>query len=455
MARTVAEVLYERCRVVVSAPLEPVAARTARHCVLDWMGVALAGSQTRMSTILGTVTRDGSTEASLIGHDDRVSVLGAALVNGTAGHALDFDDMHPLMAGHPSAAILPAVFALAERERLGGEAVLEALVVGVEAACALGALVNPAHYDAGWHATGTLGSLGAAAACAHLLRLGPEGWATALGLAATQAAGMRVMFGTMAKPLHAGRAAQNGLLAAELAAAGYGAAPDALGGPAGFLRLYGGVAAREELAPSSGRPAIDDVLFKYHATCFMTHSSIINARRLVEEYGVTPDDVKTVELTVSPELRGLCDIAAPSTPEEAKFSLQATTAMALLGDDTSTESTFREESIRRPALVSLRDRVSIRFDASADGRPTWSAMRLVTREGSTLEAETDANEPERNLGRREERLIAKFRSLASRVLEPLDVRGIESELLGSCEAPVTTILALAANPVRWRQRVGT
>ncbi len=135
-------------------------------------------------------------------------------MNGAAGHALDFDDTHMAMGGHPSAPIIPAILALAETTGASGRDVLEAIVVGVEAECRLGAIIGAQHYVVGFHSTGTIGTFGAAAACAHMLRLDEGGWLCALGLAGTQAAGLKSGFGTMAKPLHAGRAASNGLFSA-------------------------------------------------------------------------------------------------------------------------------------------------------------------------------------------------------------------------------------------------
>src|SRR5512139_3270628 len=195
----------------------------ARQCVIDWFGVALAGADEPLTRILRAEAAEegGNPRATLIGSGQRTSTQQAALVNGAASHALDFDDVSMMMSGHPSVPVIPALLALAEERGASGEPFIAAFVAGFEVACRIGALMMPGHYSAGWHATGTLGTFGAAAACANLLQLDEDRWLHALGIAGAQAAGLKSMFGTMCKPLHAGKAAANGLLAAKLAERGF------------------------------------------------------------------------------------------------------------------------------------------------------------------------------------------------------------------------------------------
>ena len=208
----------------------------ARQCLLDWLAVALAGSREELSGILAeqAIEDGGRPAASLIGRSEKISAHQAALVNGAASHALDYDDVNMAMSGHPTVPIVPALLALAEDRGASGADFISAFVAGYETECRIGALVLPDHYARGFHATATIGSFGSAAACAHLLGLDAETTATALGIAATQAAGLKSMFGTMCKPLHAGKAAQNGLLAAMLAARGFSSRTDALECAQGF-----------------------------------------------------------------------------------------------------------------------------------------------------------------------------------------------------------------------------
>lgn len=419
--------LAERCRSAVWGALPERAIVTAKHCFLDWFGVALAGSREPLTDILVAATAGSGATNSLIGRTERAGELEAALINGTASHALDFDDMHLLMSGHPSVAIIPALLGASERDGATGEALVGAFVAGVEAACLLGAAMSGSH-GAGWHTTGTIGVIGAAAACSQLLGAEVDAWRHAVALAATQAAGLRVMFGTMAKPLHAGKAASDGLLAARLAAHGFTANPYAIDAARGFVELYGGAPVAAPAA-QSGEWAVEQMLFKYHAACFGTHASIENALGLRRSHGLGAADVALVELHVSPELDSICNLPSPSTGLEAKFSLRATTALGLLGHDTADPRTFSDAVVCDPAVTELRDRVRVVFDPDAAGRPTWAAMRLTTRSGEELATETDVGLPETDVAAREDRLRAKFRTLAGTVLAPSDLAVLESDLL--------------------------
>ncbi len=219
----------------------PESARAvARQCLLDYLGVAIAGAGEPLVRLLFDEMRDagGAGQASVIGHAVVLPALSAALVNGAAAHALDYDDVNVAIPGHPSVAILPGLLALAELERASGRELGAAFVAGYETACRIGAALQPGHYNLGFHATGTVGSIGAAAACARLLGLSAAATAAALGIAATQAAGLKAQFGTMCKPFHAGKAAQNGLLAARLAARGFASRADIVECAQGFAATH-------------------------------------------------------------------------------------------------------------------------------------------------------------------------------------------------------------------------
>lgn len=392
----------------------PAAARAvARHCVLDWFGVTLAGSREPLSEILLAGAAD-SGASTLVGRSERASPLAAALINGAMSHALDFDDTHTLMSGHPSAPVVPAVLALAERDDHDGAAFLAAVIAGIEMECRLGALLNPGHYAMGFHATGTLGTFGAATAAAHLLGLDAERRLHAFALAGTQAAGLKSSFGTMAKPLHAGRAAQNGLLAALLARGGFTGNPAILEVEQGFARTHGAPQLDPaRLAALDGRFLITDALFKYHASCYLTHAAIEAAASLRRQHGLLAGDVEAVEIRGSEGCVGVCDIAEPATGLEGKFSLRATAAMALLGDDTSDTAAFSDERIRDTELRSMRDRVTF---VPLAGLPPTRASVIVHARGARFEAEADTGIPATDLDRQWEALSRKFFALAERVL---------------------------------------
>src|SRR5206468_7881059 len=218
-------------------------------------------------------------------HAARLPALSAALVNGAIGHALDYDDVNLAMPGHPSVAILPGPMALAEQRNSTGREVVAAFVAGYETCCRIGMALRPGHYDRGFHATGTIGAFGAAAACAHLLGLDAEATARSLGIAGTQAAGLKSQFGTMCKPLHAGKASQSGLLAARLAARGFSSRPDLVECEQGFALTHGPDFNPEAaLAEPANGFHIHANLFKYHAACYMTHAPIECGRELREKH---------------------------------------------------------------------------------------------------------------------------------------------------------------------------
>ena len=236
--------------------LPPPARELVRQCVLDYLGVALAGAIDGLVRLLLDEMSEagGAPQASVIGHEAWLPALSAALVNGVAAHALDYDDVNMAMPGHPSVAILPALLALAELRRSSGREVATAFVAGYETACRIGAALQPGHYNLGFHSTGTIGSFEAAAACARLLGLDAETTAIALGIAGTQAAGLKSQFGTMCKPFHAGKAAQCGLLAARLASRGFSSRTDIVECVQGFALAHGGFHARSCVGRARGRP---------------------------------------------------------------------------------------------------------------------------------------------------------------------------------------------------------
>ena len=408
--------LVEAVRGIRYEEIPEEALQTAHHCLLDFLGVALAGAREPLTDILiGEVVRgEAAREAGIIGRPERATRLTAALVNGAAGHALDFDDTHTTMIGHPSGPVLPALLALGEAEEAGGQALLAALVAGVELECRVGTLLGGMHYAAGFHTTGTVGTFGAAAACAHLLGLDREGWLHALGLAGTQAAGLKSAFGTMAKPLHAGRAASAGLLSALLARGGFTSQRAILEASQGFLATHaGGEASDEVLARYADRFLIRETLFKYHAACHLTHASIEAAGQLRERHGLDREKIGAVEVRVAPPLLDVCNIEEPKTGLEGKFSLRATTALALLGEDTSDLSIYSEAKMAEPQLVALRDRVRV---IPTEGLGPMQAQVRIEGDGQHCEAETDINVPASDLDAQGRRLRSKFLTLAAPVL---------------------------------------
>ena len=409
--------LAERAALLRRDELPDDAVTVARHCILDWFAVTLPGAMEPTVQILTKTLAEegGSPVATLVGLGSKAALLHAALINGTASHALDFDDVNMAILGHPTVAILPGLLALAEQRGASQDEVITAFVAGYDVACRVGSFMSPGHYDHGFHCTSTVGSIGAAAACGRLIGLDSETMAMALGVAATQASGLKSMFGTMCKPLHAGMAARNGLLAARLAAAGFTSRPDALECAQGFARTQ---SVDFDTDAAMHNTAIDfhirNNLFKYHAACYLTHGAIEAARKLRIASKASSNAISAIELKVSPVTDKVCNLPAPQTGLEAKFSLRLTVAMALAGRETSAIESYTDALTHDPDLVRLRDMVQIAF---VEGQTeAWAAVTVSTAGGETFEASHDAGAPDPDLDQQGEKLAAKFRALVSPLL---------------------------------------
>jgi 2-methylcitrate dehydratase PrpD len=426
LTRTLAE---RACAVSCDALPEPVR-ELARQCVLDYLGVGLAGADDELARILlDELTEAGGAEqAAVIGHAARLPMLSAALVNGAIAHALDYDDVHLAMPGHPSVSILPALLALAEEKKASGQAVIAAFVAGYETCCRIGMTLRPGHYTRGFHATGTVGAFGAAAACAHLLGLDAEATGRALGIAGTQSAGLKSQFGTMCKPFHAGKAAQNGLLAARLAGRGFSSRPDLVECAQGFAATHAPDFFPEKaLAEPKRGFYIYGNLFKYHAACYMTHAPIECGRQLRQQ-GVAPADIAAITLSLHQATDRVCNIPAPSNALEAKFSLRQTVAMALSGLDTASLEAYSVATATDPALVALRERVNLDF--REDFPEAGAEIEVTLQDGRKASAKFDAGIPNGDIAAQGSRLAEKFDALAAPVVGAARARELREGVAG-------------------------
>jgi 2-methylcitrate dehydratase PrpD len=408
--------LADRACAVTYDTLPETVRELARQCVLDYIGVGLAGADDELVRILLDELNEagGAAQAAVIGHSARLPMLAATLINGAITHALDYDDVNLAMPGHPSVAILPALLALAEEKKASGKAVIAAFVAGYETCCRIGMALRPGHYTRGFHATGTVGAFGAAAACAHLLGLDTEATARALGIAGTQSAGLKSQFGTMCKPFHAGKAAQNGLLAARLAARGFSSRPDLIECVQGFAATHAPDFFPEKaLAEPKGGFHILANLFKYHAACYLTHAPIECGRQL-RERGVTPGDIAGISLRLHHATDKVCNIPAPTDGLEAKFSLRQNVAMALSGVDTASLGAYSATTATDPALVRLRERVN--FDFREDFPEAGAEIEIELTDGRKASATFDAGIPNSDIADQGKRLAAKFDALAAPVV---------------------------------------
>jgi 2-methylcitrate dehydratase PrpD len=388
--------------------------RVARDCLADWLACAFAGLHEPVSEIVVEAARDegAHAQATLLGQSWKGSVQQAALVNGTMSHALDYDDVNLTVPGHMSAAIIPALFALAEFRQVRAADFVAAFVAGYEFACSVGALVEPAHYSNGFHATATIGGLGAAMACSHLLGLPVDRACHAIGIAATQSAGLKAMFGSMAKPLHAGLASQAGLRASLLAQKGLISRTDVLECVQGFAEVHGSDfhVATALAAPPGGFHLLRN-LFKFHAACYSTHSTIDAVIALRRKHGLSPDSVSSIEV-IAGHGCSICNIQNPVTGLEAKFSLRAAAAFALLGIDTADIDAW--ERVNEPEVVRVLN--GVRVELVPGMGLSDSTVTLHCGDGRQYNLTYDCGEPMADKLAQSERVFAKFRAIASNTL---------------------------------------
>ena len=354
----------------------------ATRAVIDTVGVAIAGRQEPSFTILAETLGAGidTGEATVLPTRARASASQAALLNGTAGHALDFDDVTDELKGHPSVVLVSALLALAEARACTGREFLEAYVVGFETACAIarGLPVQP-HYRKGWHATATVGVVAAAAGAGRLLRLDETSMRNALGTAASMASGSRQNFGTMTKPLHAGLAARDAVIAAQLAANGFTADPEQLEGPLGFFNQYGSNSELSIVESSLARPEVlltQGVSVKKYPCCYGTHRTA-DATLALHARGVRAMSTRSVRVTVEPG--GLQAIIhhTPTTGLQGKFSDEYVVAACLL-DGSVKLSTFTDLAVSRVEAQELLRRVVIQEAETPPFGPSWFEHAYAT-----------------------------------------------------------------------------
>ena len=377
--------LAEKILSINASHLTPLALAQSKMCLVDAIGVALAGRVENATRILlqtpGVATAPG--RCLVFGTAIRTSALEAALVNGTAAHALDYDDFSSIMGGHHTVPLLPPLIALAEEHGFSGAKVLLAYVVGVEVEIRLARALGYHHYDKGWHPTSTIGTFGAAAAVAHLLGLDLAQTTTTLSMAASLAAGIKANFGTMVKPLHVGQCARNGLLAALLAQRGYDANPFALEHSQGFLNVFNGPGTFDvsKLFEDWASPLEIEgstIALKQFPCCGSTHPAITMMLKLVREEKITASDVEKIEILPHGRRLRHTNTPFPQTSLEAKFSVQYVTARALLSGTVRLRD-FEAEAYAEPDIRRLLQITKARPhpDMLDDAAEQWGAEVIV------------------------------------------------------------------------------
>jgi 2-methylcitrate dehydratase PrpD len=387
----------------------------AHRTFMNWLGCAVGAShhEAADAALAAVKMLQPAPQASVLGRAEKVDMANAALINGITSHTFDFDDTHLKTIIHPAGPVASAVLALAEHTGASGREMIDALVLGIDVSCRVGNAMYPDHYDRGWHITGSTGTLGAAAACARLLKLDVEKTTMALGIAASQPVGMREQFGSMTKPFHPGGAARAGLMSALLAQQGFTASPRALEAPRGMMQtvstkndwneINGELGQRFEIAFNSYKP---------FACGIVIHPSIDACARLRAQ-GVRPDQVERIELKVHSLVLELTGKKEPADGLQAKFSVYHGCAAGLTFGCAG-EDEFLDEIVNRDDMVALRRKVVATVDDTID--EASADVTAVLTDGRRLHVSVEHAIGSLQNPMTDVLLEAKFHGLSDRVL---------------------------------------
>jgi 2-methylcitrate dehydratase PrpD len=372
---------------VVSSRAEdipPDVIHEAKRALLNFVGCAVGGSgEPAVATAISALLPySGQPAARLLARKERFDPLHAALINGISGHVYEYDDTTPMNYIHPTPPVASALFAHASAHPVGGRDFLHAFIMGFEAESRVGNAVYPSHYNAGWHITATAGVFGAAAATGKLLGLSSQQMVWALGLAATQAAGLREMFGSMAKSFHAGRAAQNGYASAVLARAGFTAGERGIEGPRGFAAV---LAAQYDLAKITAGLGEDFQIryntYKPYPCGIVVHPTIDGCIDLYNQHRPAPGSIKAVRVRVAPLVLDLCNKRDISEGLDSKYSIYHSAAVGLVRGKAGLQE-YTNEAANDPMIRQVRERVTAIADPSVT--EDQSSIEVDLENGQTL-----------------------------------------------------------------------
>ena len=376
------------------ARLPAEAIDVARTGFIDCIATMIAGAPDPAPQLLRNALQPKDGEASLYFGGERAPAPDAAWINGTAGHALDYDDVASLR-GHPSTVLVPAI--LAEGEALGasGRDMLAAYVAGYETWAELAWRDPGHHHRKGWHPTGIFGPIGAAGACASLRRLEPRQASHALALAASQSSGIMANFGTMTKPFHAGRSAHSGVIAARLAELGFTASPDALEHPQGFLSAVSPAGEVDRETPARGLGSEWKIVkyrlgIKKYPACYCTHRALDAMLELLARRPLRPEDIDWITVSLSDTHALILRNHRPQTGLEAKFSIEFAMAAAVIARRAGLAE-YTDGFVRRPEVQALMGKVAIEtnqnYDPEVSGASVWDQVHVDLAGGGSIESE--------------------------------------------------------------------
>ncbi len=396
----------------------------SRRCFVDGTGLMVAGSTDHSGRIVQSYIKEfgGEPEAQILGTDMTVPAHSAAFANGVAGHAMDYDDtqlsgypdrIYGLLT-HPTTPVLAASLAMAETMGSTGEELLAAFAIGFEVECKVAECIKPDHYVNGFHTTGTIGAVGAAAACAKLMDLDEEQTRFCLGIACSESAGLRANFGTMTKPFHAGRAAENGVVAARLAGGGFTSDPSVFDGQWGFMQIMGGGCDPDYLIGKLGAPwsAVDPgVSIKPYPSGSLSHPSMDAMRDLILEHAIEPEKVKKVRLGTTTRVLQPLRYDDPQNELEAKFSMKYSLGILLLHGGRAGIAQYRDEVVAQPEVKEMLEKIEPYVDdeVEAMGYDLIRSKLIIEMEDGTVHekfTDTSRGTPKRPMDREE--LYEKF-----------------------------------------------
>jgi 2-methylcitrate dehydratase PrpD len=381
-------------RFIADLRYEDIPAEAREHIAIgftDCSGVMIAGSREESVRILTSTLSPARGEATLVFGPTSASALEAALINATAAHALDYDDV--AQRGHPSAVLVPAILAEAQALGASGKDMIVAYAAGYETWAELVRRDLDQHHDKGWHPTGIFGAIGAAAACASLRKLDAERAAHAIALGASQSAGVMANFGTMTKPFHAGRSAQAGVLAARLAANGFTASPDAFEHPQGFLSAVSPKGRFDIEKPVEAgikwKILKDKLGVKKYPLCYCTHRALDAVLDLDGEQQIDPAKVNSVTVSTSRLNTKILRNHLPQTGLEAKFSMEFAMASALVAKRAGLAE-LTDDFVLSPEVQALMKRVTVQPDDREDpekpGKSPYDMVIVETFDNRRLES---------------------------------------------------------------------
>lgn len=390
-----------------------------RKSMLDWLGCCLAGTREGAVRSLDAVMDQmgGAEHATVIARGRRASVLDAALLNGAAGNLLDLDDVHPALIGHPSSVLAPTLLALGEWKGASGREFATAYVAGYETVVRMGMAMEPELYDRGWHATGVLGVFGACGAAANLLRLDEDQVVAALAIAATQAAGLRELFGTSSKCIHHGKAAMAGVLACLWAQQGVDSASDVIGGQFG-MRTFSQPVRPQAIVDGLGqRFHLPQTCYKRHAACGSVHAALDAVIELRARPGFRVDDIERIDAVTHKLCHSLtAHNAEAETAFAAKYSMHLSLALALL-EGRADLDVYTDARVNDPRVRALARRVHMTVDPEMkyiEAMP--SDITLLMKDGTSQRLRVDAPKGRPSNPMSWDEMGDKFRRLAAPTL---------------------------------------